>query len=54
MPIPTSREPVRLDGPTAILVCKLAYRVSDPGRKGKLQPADEDFEYFAADYAPLQ
>jgi len=54
VPIAISREQTRLDGPTTLLVCKLSYRVADPGSKGKLQPTDGDFEYFVADYVPLQ
>jgi len=52
VPIAVNRAPTQLAVDRAtILICKLAYRVADPGMKGKLQPTDEDYEYFVATYA---
>jgi len=53
VPIPVSREPTQLDGPTTMLVCKLTYRVANPEDKGKIKPKPDDFEYYMADYSPL-
>jgi len=50
VPIQVNRAPTRLPEQALILICKLAYRVADPGMKGKLQPTDEDYEYFVAKY----
>ena len=50
VPVPVNREPTRLDDQATILICKLAYRVQDPGSKGKLQPSDGDYEYYVALY----
>jgi len=49
-PIQVNRAPTKLADQATILICKLAYRVADPGVKGKLQPTDEDYEYFVAKY----
>ena len=50
VPIQVNRAPTKLADQATILICKLAYRVADPGVKGKLQPTDEDYEYFVAKY----
>jgi len=50
VPIQVNRAPTRLPEQALILICKLAYRVADPGMKGKLQPADDDYEYYVATY----
>jgi len=50
VPIQVNRAPTRLPEQALILICKLAYRVADPGMKGKLQPADNDYEYYVATY----
>jgi hypothetical protein len=50
VPIQVNRAPTKLADQATILVCKLAYRVTDPGMKGKLQPTDKDYEYFVAKY----
>ena len=50
VPIQVNRAPTRLPERALILICKLAYRVADPGMKGKLQPADNDYEYYVATY----
>ena len=50
VPIQVNRAPTKLADQATILVCRLAYRVADPGMKGKLQPTDEDYEYFVAKY----
>jgi len=50
VPIPVNRAATQLPDQAVIAICKLAYRVADPGSKGKFQPSDEDFEYFVATY----
>jgi hypothetical protein len=50
VPIQVNRAPTRLPDQATMLICKLAYRVSDPNDKGKLQPADDDYEYYVATY----
>jgi hypothetical protein len=50
IPIEVSRATTQLTDRATILICKLAYRVSNPGDKGKFQPKDEDYEYFVAKY----
>jgi len=50
VPIPVNRAATQLPDQALIAVCKLKYRVSDPGTKGKIQPGDEDYEYFVAIY----
>ena len=49
-PIEVNRASTQLPDQALIAVCKLKYRVSDPGTKGKIQPGDEDYEYFVATY----
>jgi len=48
--IQVNRAPTKLADQATILICRLAYRVTDPGMKGKLQPTDEDYEYYVATY----
>jgi len=50
VPIPVNRASTQLPEQAVIAICKLKYRVSDPGTKGKIQPGDEDYEYYAATY----
>jgi len=50
VPIPVNRAATQLPDQALIAVCKLKYRVSDPATKGRLQPGDEDYEYFVATY----
>ena len=50
VPIPVNRAATQLPDQALLAVCKLKYRVSDPGTKGKIQPGDEDYEYFIASY----
>ena len=50
VPIPVNRASTQLPEQAVIAICKLKYRVSDPGTKGKIQPGDEDYEYFIASY----
>ena len=50
VPIQVNRAPTKLADQATILICRLAYRVTDPGMKGKLQPTDEDYEYYVATY----
>jgi hypothetical protein len=51
VPIQVNRAPTKLAADQAtILICKLAYRVADPGMKGKLQPTEDDYEYYVATY----
>ena len=50
VPIPVNRAFTQLPDQALIAVCKLKYRVADPSTKGKIQPGDEDYEYFVATY----
>ena len=50
VPIPVNRASTQLPDQALIAVCKLKYRVSDPGAKGKLQPGEDDYEYYVATY----
>jgi len=50
VPIPVNRASTQLPDQALIAVCKLKYRVSDPGAKGKLQPSEDDYEYYVATY----
>jgi len=50
VPIPVNRAATQLPDQALLAICKLKYRVSDPGTKGKIQPGDEDYEYFVATY----
>jgi len=50
VPIPVNRASTQLPEQAVIAICKLKYRVSDPATKGRLQPGDEDYEYFVATY----
>ena len=50
VPIPISRAATQLPDQCLIAICKLKYRVADPSTKGKIQPGDEDYEYFIATY----
>jgi len=50
VPIPVNRASTQLPDQALIAICKLKYRVSDPATKGRLQPGDEDYEYFVATY----
>ena len=50
VPVRVNRAATQLPDHALILICKLAYRVQDPSAKGKLQPSDSDYEYFAAAY----
>lgn len=47
--IPTSREAAVVENGDVLLICKLAYRVQDPGTKG--QPVPENFEFFRCQYS---
>jgi len=48
--IPVNRAATQLPDQCLIAICKLKYRVADPSTKGKIQPGDEDYEYFVATY----
>jgi len=48
VPIPVNRAATQLPDQALLAICKLKYRVSDPGTKGKIQPGDEDYEYLIA------
>jgi len=50
VPIPVNRAATQLPDQALIAVCKLKYRVADPGAKGKLQPGEDDYEYYVATY----
>jgi len=50
VPIEVNRSATQLPDQALIAICKLKYRVGDPGTKGKIQPGDEDYEYFIATY----
>jgi hypothetical protein len=50
VPISVNRASTQLPDQALIAVCKLKYRVSDPGAKGKLQPGEDDYEYYVATY----
>jgi len=50
VPIQVNRAATQLPDQALIAVCKLKYRVGDPATKGRLQPGDEDYEYFVATY----
>ena len=50
VPIPVNRAATQLPDQCLIAICKLKYRVADPGAKGKLQPGEDDYEYFVATY----
>jgi len=50
VPIPVNRASTQLPDQALIAVCKLKYRVADPSTKGKLQPGEDDYEYYAATY----
>ena len=49
--IKTSRNLVELQDGDIILVCKLKYRVQNPGEKGKFTPDVNDFEYYYIYYS---
>jgi len=50
VPIPVNRASTQLPDQALLAICRLKYRVADPGTKGKIQPGDEDYEYFVATY----
>jgi hypothetical protein len=50
VPIPVNRASTQLPDQALIAVCKLKYRVADPGAKGKLRPGEDDYEYYVATY----
>jgi phage-related protein len=50
VPIPVNRSATQLPDQALIAICKLKYRVADPGAKGRLQPDEEDYDYFVATY----
>jgi hypothetical protein len=50
VPIPVNRAATQLPDQALLAICRLKYRVADPGTKGKIQPGDEDYEYFIASY----
>ena len=50
VPIEVNRSATQLPDQALIAICKLKYRVADPGAKGKLQPGEDDYEYFVATY----
>ena len=50
VPIPINRAATQLPDQCLIAICKLKYRVADPVAKGKLQPGEDDYEYFVATY----
>ena len=50
VPIPVNRAATQLPDQCLIAICKLKYRVADPVAKGKLQPGEDDYEYFVATY----
>jgi hypothetical protein len=50
VPIPVNRAATQLPDQALIAVCKLKYRVADPAAKGRLQPSEEDYEYFIVTY----
>jgi len=50
VPIEVNRAATQLPDQALIVVCKLKYRIGDPATKGRLQPGDEDYEYFVATY----
>ena len=50
VPIPVNRAATQLPDQALLAICRLKYRVADPGMKGKIQPGDEDYEYFVATY----
>jgi len=50
VPISVNRSATQLPDQCLIAICKLKYRVADPGAKGKLQPEEDDYEYFIATY----
>ena len=50
VPIEVNRAATQLPEQALIAVCKLKYRVSDPATKGRLQPGEDDYEYYVATY----
>lgn len=48
--VPLSRKPMDLRPGDTILVCRLGYRVMDPGSKGQFKPSDDDFVYSVVYY----
>jgi len=50
VPIQVNRVATQLPDQCLIAICKLKYRVADPVAKGKLQPGEDDYEYFVATY----
>ena len=50
MTVITNREQTVLESGDIMLICKLKYRVQNPGKKGTLAPTDEDYEFFRALY----
>jgi len=50
VPIEVNRAATQLPDQALLAICRLKYRVADPGTKGKIQPGDEDYEYFVATY----
>jgi hypothetical protein len=50
VPIEVNRAATELPDQALIAVCKLKYRVADPDTKGKLQPGEDDYEYYVATY----
>ena len=50
VPIPVNRAVTQLPDQALLAICRLKYRVADPGAKGKLQPGEDDYEYYVATY----
>lgn len=48
--IGVNREMTVLGRYEMILVCKLKYRLQDPGAKKDLKPSDDDYEFFLVEY----
>ena len=47
--VPVSRDPTVLEDGDVLLICKLKYRATEPGRKGA-PVGSEAFEYFQCEY----
>lgn len=49
--VPLNRGATYIDDGDTLLICKLKYRVQNPGDKGKFTPGRDDYEYFIVEYS---
>jgi Domain of unknown function (DUF1874) len=48
--VPLSREETTVEDGDKLLICKLKYRLQNPGNKRDHAPRDEDYEFIIAEY----